>query len=283
MAVSLDHIQRGRRMKPPKIVLYGVGGIGKTTFAAGAPKPVFLFTEEGQGLLDVPRFEIRPNDPVLRTWPELMGALDALITMPHDFGTVVIDTIDFAEPLLWAHTCETVNGPNGRRCESIEDFGYGKGYMHAVDIASTQLLQRLDRLRTERNTAIVLLAHNDTRKFSPPDGESYERYQLKLQERLAHKVYDWADCVFFAAYQTYVTKDKEGFNNERRRVVNNSARILHTVEMPAWWAKNRYNLPSEIPFPQQGAWNAFQNALIAAANAPSAPAVVPVPVEAKTA
>lgn len=269
MAVSLDSIRSGRRMKPPKIVIYGVGGIGKTSFAAGAPNPIFLFTEEGQGLLDVPRFELRPDDPVLRSWQEITGAIDALMVGEHTFSTLVLDGIDFAEALLWRYTCETVNGEKGKRCHSIEDYGYGKGYGHAVDIASVELLQKLDDLRTKRNMAIVVIAHADARKFSPPDSESYERYQLKLQEKFAHKLYDWADCVLFAANHAFVTKDDEGFNKTRARAIGEGQRVLHTVERPPFWAKNRYNLPAELPFPMVGAWNVFQNAIIAAASAPT--------------
>lgn len=267
MAISLASIARGPRMKAPKIVIYGVGGIGKTDFAAHAPSPVFLFTEEGQGILGMPRFELRKDDPIIRDWGELNACIDFLMNEEHDFRTVVIDTIDFAEPLLWRHVTAVVPHEKGGFVKSIEDYGFGKGYVHAVDHARP-FLQKLDDLRTRRGMAIILIAHAHTRRHEPPDAESYERYQLKLQDRLAHVIYDWADCVLFAAYKSYVTKDKESFNNERRRaLVGQGERVIYTQERPPFWAKNRYGLPFEMPFQKDAAWATFQDAVTASLQA----------------
>ena len=120
MAISLDNIVSGQRIKPPKIVLYGVGGIGKTTLANGAPEPIFLCTEEGLGKLDIPRFELRDDDPVLRSWQEIIDAVSFLYeNAEHGRQTVVLDTLDCAEPLLWRHTSDLYSK------EDIEAFGYG--------------------------------------------------------------------------------------------------------------------------------------------------------------
>lgn len=246
MAISLSTIATGSRIKPPKLVIYGVGGIGKTTFAAGAPSPVFLFTEEGQGSLDVARFEPRKDDPVLKTWAEIIGCCESLYNDPHEYETVVLDSMDFAEPLLWKHVSETNNKAD------IEAFGYGKGYVYAVDEART-LFQWLDALRNDRNMAIIVIAHSQTKKFESPDAQTYDRYQLRLQERLAAHVHDWSDVLLFANYKTVVVKDEEGFNRERKRGVGVGERVIYTEERPAFWAKNRYGLPFELPL----SWAAF--------------------------
>lgn len=249
--IDLNSIRRGPRIKPPKVVLYGVGGIGKTTWAANAPSPIFLFTEEGQGSLDVARFELRDNDPVLRSWQELLDCVSALYSQDHDYGTVVIDTLDFAEPMLWEYTA----AKHGK--DNIEAFGFGKGYGYAVDEAR-QLFQGLEALRNERGMAVVILAHSETKRFESPDVESYDRYKLRLQDRLAAFVHDWSDALLFANYQTHVVKDKEEFNKERRRAVGQGKRVIHTQERPAFWAKNRYGLPPELPLD----WSEFQSAIV---------------------
>ena len=251
MAISLSSIVTGSRVKPPKVVLYGVGGIGKTTWAAGAPNPIFLFTEEGQGILDLPRFELRAKDPVLKTWQDLIACLDSLYTEKHDYNTVVLDTLDFAEPLLWQYTA-TKHGK-----EDIEAFGYGKGYVYAVDEARI-LTQRLDALRNDRNMAVICICHSETKRFESPEAESYDRYKLRLHDRLANYIHDWSDALLFANYKAHIVKDKETFNRERKRAVGVGERVIYTQERPAYWAKNRYGLPPEIPL----SWAAFQNGIV---------------------
>jgi hypothetical protein len=255
MAINLSSIATGQRIKPPKVCLYGVGGIGKTTFAAAAPNPIFLFTEEGQGRLDVPRFELRENDPVIRTWAELLECVGALYTEDHEYGTVVIDTLDFAEPLPWRHTAAIHSK------DDIEAFGYGKGYIYACDEARI-LLQGLDALRNDKGMAIVLLAHSDTKKYEAPDHEPYDRYKLRLHDRLANLVHDWSDAMLFANWRVHVVKDTQGKGKgarETARGVGSGERVMFTEERPAWWAKNRYGLPFEMPL----SWEALQEAIAA--------------------
>lgn len=258
MAIDLSSVASGVRLKPPKIGLYGVGGIGKTTFAAGAPDPIFIFTEEGQGRLDVKRFEVRKGDPVVKSWTEILECVQALYNGEHSYKTLVIDTLDFAEPLLWQHTAQRHNEAD------VESFGYGKGYGYAVDEARL-LFQWLDALRNERKMAIILLAHSETKKFESPEAESYDRYKLRLHDKFAHFVHDWLDCLLFANYRTHIVKDKEAFNKERTRAVGQGDRVIYTEERPAYWAKNRYGLPPELPL----SWAAFQNGIVVPETQPS--------------
>lgn len=251
MAVSLANIVTGVRVKPPKLTLYGVGGIGKTTWAAGAPNPIFLFTEEGQGTMDVARFEIRAKDPVLRSWEELMECVQWLHGNEHPYETLVIDTIDFAEPLLHKYTAAKWAK------DGIEGFGYGKGYTYAVDEFRI-LTDWLEVLRNERGMTVILIAHSQHKKFEAPDSESYDMYQLRLHERLGAYVHDWSDAVLFANYRAHIVKDEEGFNRERKRAVGLDERIVYTTKRPAFVAKNRYGLPAELEL----SWAAFQNAIV---------------------
>lgn len=245
MAISLDTIRTGHDLKAPKAVTYGVGGIGKTTWAAGAPSPIFIFAEDGLGKLDVPRF------PLCKSWEEILECVEALYTQEHEYGTVVLDTIDMAEPLLWDYTARK-HGKDG-----IEGWGYGKGYVYAVNEART-LLAGLDALRDEKNMAIVLLAHAHTRKYEAPDLESFDRYQMRLHDKLAAHIQEWTDVMMFANYKTSVVKDDEGFGKRRARAVGQGERVMYTEERPAFAAKNRYGLPPELPL----SWQAFQDGIV---------------------
>jgi hypothetical protein len=257
MAISLESIQTGVTILPPKIIFYGVGGIGKTTFAAGAPNPIFLFTEQGQGLLDVPRFEPAKGDPVIHDWSVLIECLQFLYNNEHPYRTVVLDTLDFAEPLLWDYTIRKHNE------RDIESFGYGKGYKHAAT-EGRLLLKWLDALRNDRGMIIILVAHSQVKKFEDPAALSYDRWQLKLHDNFGGVVYDWADACLFAAYRQYIVTEDAGFGKKRARGDGGGERVIYCEERPAWQAKNRYSLPAELPLPKEGGWSVFQNAVFAA-------------------
>ncbi len=71
--------------------------------------------------------------------------------MTYDFHTFVIDTADWLEKLLIEHVCQRNNKT------SIEDFGYGKGYIVLAE-EFTKFLASLDPLLA-RGMHVLLLAH----------------------------------------------------------------------------------------------------------------------------
>src|SRR5262249_54897374 len=154
------------------ILIYGTEGVGKTQFGADGKDVVFLGSEEGTGhLANIKRF------PQPHTWAEAFEAIDALIEGEHDHKTLVVDTLDWLEPLCWAHVCAQA------KVKSIEDVGggYGKGYTAAVDQWRT-FLRRLDVLRERRKMEIILIAHSAVKMAKMPDSEDYERFQLAIHQ-----------------------------------------------------------------------------------------------------
>src|SRR4051812_2649842 len=95
MAISLSSIETGVSFKPPRILIYGVQGIGKTTMISQAPDPIMVQTEDGEGVIDIPRF------PLARSFDDVMEALGVLATTDHKYKTVGIDSLDWMEPLVW--------------------------------------------------------------------------------------------------------------------------------------------------------------------------------------
>jgi AAA domain len=244
MAISLASLNRATALKPPRILIHGVHGVGKTTFAAGAPEPVFILTEDGLGTLDVPHF------PLARTFDEVMQALAALYAEEHRFRTLVMDSADWLEPLVWARVCKD------QGWKSIEDAGYGKGYVNALDLWR-EYLEGLNALRDDKGMAIVQIAHTDIKRFDSPESEPYDRYVIKLHAKASALLQEHSDIVLFANYRISTVKSDVGFNKKVTRALGSGERLLHTAERPAFLAKNRYALPDTLEM----SWAALAEAM----------------------
>lgn len=237
MAIPLSALKTGVDFLPPRQVWHGVGGIGKTTLASKAKSPLFIQCEDGEGLLDITRFNPyeypKPFDSILEF-------MDTLITVPdHGFWTCVVDTIDWLERIILKAVCSDNN------VDSIEDIGYGKGYVYAIDYWQ-KFLNKCDFLR-KKGINVVLLAHTEIMKFNSPEMEPYDRYELKLNKKYAPIIFEWADIVAFLNYDVTIQKDKGKFGNETTRAVGGTQRNMFFYEKPAYKAKNRYSLPESCP------------------------------------
>ncbi len=240
----LEQVTTGRSPAPRRLMLYGTHGIGKSTFASCAPKPVFIQTEDGLGEIDCDKF------PLTTSFDQAMQALSELYTDKHPFRTVVVDSLDWLERLIWAEVCRK------RNVESVEDIGYAKGYVFALT-QWREFLEGLSALRNDRGMTAILIAHARIERFENPETESYDRYVPRLHKLAAAVVQEWCDEVFFATYRVYTKQMDEGFDRKRTQGIGTGERILRTVERPAHVAKNRLNLPDEMPLE----WGAYAHFL----------------------
>lgn len=246
----LANIQRGCAPMPPRIMLYGVEGIGKSTFAAEAPKPIFVQTEDGLAQIDCDKF------PLATTFEEVQQALAELQAQAHDYETVVIDSLDWLERLVWDAVCKEYG------VKSIEkaDGGYAKGYTHALTYWR-QTVDLLGALRTGKGMAVVLIAHAKVEKFEDPESAAYDRYSPRLHKHASALICEWSDAVLFATRKFRTQSEDAGFN--RKRTIANAIgkdggeRILRCVGGPSCIAKNRFGLAEELPL----SWAAFVAAL----------------------
>lgn len=239
--------------EPPRILVYSGEGMGKSTFAAGAPNPIFLPTEKGlTGLMNVKRF------PIIKSYSEMMGRIQELAEKKHDRQTAVIDSLDWFEPMVWEQVMKTFPyTEKGKKIESIEDYGYGRGYAEAIPFWK-DYLDALDFLREERGMTIIQICHSQVSKFEDPLQDTYDKYTIKLQDSkkvsAAGKLLEYSDMVLFIKDSIGLKTSKEGFNRERKRAVGEGDRFLYTEQRPGFSAKNRYSLPAEIPFTKDGAY-----------------------------
>lgn len=231
----LTQIQRGRTPAPRRTLVYGVHGVGKSTFGSMAEKPVFIQTEDGLGNIECERF------PLAGQYADFVTALAELYTEQHEYRTVVVDSLDWLERLIWADVCKK------RGIESIEDVGYGKGYVFALT-NWREVLVGLDALRNDRGMGVILIAHAQIERFANPETDTYDRYSPRLHKQASALVQEWVDEVLFATYSVHTKATDEGFGRKRVQGIGTGERIIRTTERPAHVAKNRLNLPDEIPF-----------------------------------
>jgi hypothetical protein len=224
-------IRRGKIARPQKVVAYGPEGVGKSTLASQTPEPVFLDTEGGTHHLDIVRIDSAS------TWEQITAAIAALARDGHGFRTLVIDTADWLEKRLIEHLCRKHNK------DSIEDFGYGKGWV-ILGEEFAKFLGSLDDLLA-KGMHVLFLAHSQVRKFEAPDqAGSYDRFELKLSKQVAPLLKEWADVVLFGNFVTRVAEKDNG----KHRGVGGKERVLFANHTAAFDAKNRHGLPDKLPF-----------------------------------
>jgi hypothetical protein len=245
MSFNLSNITRGPAMAPPRVVIYGPHGIGKTSFVAEAPSPILLRTEDGTGKLSIPHFP-----EIARTYTDVKSAIVSLIGEDHEFLSFGLDSLDWLEPLIWRETCARNSWAD------IETPGYGKGYIAAADVWR-ELFDLLVQLRDAKGMQVILTAHCEIKQFNDPSNEPYDRYQIKLQNRASAIVQEWADAVLFANYKSYTQQRTDSFKKVFTRGVGLGERVLYTEERPSHYAKNRYDLPPEIAMPKGQSYSNF--------------------------
>ena len=242
----MSRVQRGRTPKPPRLLVYGTEGIGKSTFAAQAPHPIFIQTEDGLDEIACDKF------PLATSYGEILSALTELHTEQYEYETVVIDSLDWLERLIWDQVCQETGA------KSIEkaDGGYARGYTRALTYWR-EVVEGLNTLRNDRSMAVVLIAHAKVEKFEDPESSPYDRYSPRLHKHAAALISEWCDAVFFATRKIRTQTEDAGFN--RRRTIahaigkDGGERILRTVGGPSCIAKNRFGIAEDLPL----AWAAF--------------------------
>lgn len=255
MAMSLESIRHGVSAAPPRTLLYGVQGIGKTTMLAQAPYPVVIQTEDGEGKIDMPRF------PLCRSYGDVMEALTILAEGNHTYKTVCIDSLDWFEPMVWGQVVadNPTTSKAGGTASSIESYGYGKGYKMALDYWR-EYIEAINYLRNVMGMMVIQTAHSVIKRFESPESDAYDKYELKLHHLAGGLLQEHSDMVIFANYLVGVTEEKVGFDQKRKRAVGSGQRMLYTQERPAYAAKNRYSLPESIVFDKGGAyWGVLAN------------------------
>jgi hypothetical protein len=220
-------IVKGKQQRPQRVVIYGVESVGKTTFASKFPNPLFLDIEGGSNHLAVDRVAVS-------SWKELGECIQE--ASRTDYETIVIDSADWAERLAVEDLLAT------NKKQSVEDFGFGKGWVMAAEKVS-RFLTALDML-IDAGKHVVVLAHSKVQRTEPPDIlAAYDRYELKLSKQSSPLVKEWADELWFFRFKTKAVSQENG----KAKGIGGKERIILTTHSAAYDAKTRSGLAEELP------------------------------------
>ncbi len=233
----LENIRKGKTKQPPRLLIYGSEGVGKSSVAANAQSPIFVPTEDGLDQIDCESF------PLSKSFEEFISYLTALANEEHKYRTVVVDTIDWLERLIWDHCCLAY----GVRSIEKVDGGFGKGYIIALTYWR-QVIDLLRILRDQKGMIVVLLAHAKVENFADPESSPVSRFSPRIHKAAASLVSEWVDAVLLATRELGASRGVKGGD-----------RIFRTVGSPSCVAKNRYSLPEILPLD----WNSLIQAMSA--------------------
>lgn len=247
--------------RPSAMILYGVPGIGKTSFAAAIPNTVMITDSSERGIETLKEAGIIPENfpvmPPVKSWGDLLEAVDSLRTGEHQYKCAAFDTLGGIERLCHEEVCRRdYGGEWGER-----GFGsYQRGF--ETSLADWRLfINALDALRDERGMSIVLLGHAKVSPFKNPSGPDFDRYNVDVHHKTWALTHKWADIVLFANYELNFTSSEE--KQGKGKAKGGKVRILYTEHEAAFDAKNRHSLPAEIEMGNSGleAWSNFVTAM----------------------
>lgn len=254
------------KVKPPMLTIVGTPGTGKTTLGALFPKAVILPTEDGTTVFENWDDNIQPD--VLPRLPKarkdesgnlitsskdtLLAILDELMTTEHDYKTLVIDSITTLAGLLEYEIALRDNVGNVADASG----GFHKGY---VEVASwhADIVYKCEQLRAVKNMAVVFLAHTGIKKIrNRPDATAdYSVFSLDMDSQALSVYVAQSDAVLYLKKEEFVTgqeNDRKGRQTKFGRLQQTGNRTLITTgdgQVGYINAKNRYNMPSELPVP----------------------------------
>ncbi len=252
-------ITKGKKFTPPKVVIYGPEGIGKSTLASKFPQPLFVDVEGGTNRLDVHRVDVKG------VYANVQAAIRELTADGQGYKTLVIDTADWLDRLICDAVCARGN------FEALADFGYGKGYQLATQEWS-RLLDLLGVMQAHNGMGVVCCAHAAQRKIENiGDANSYDHWEMKLLKQSSPVLKEWADFLLFLRYDVSTLTTKDGKTRP-----TGGQRVICTAHTLQYDAKSREELPAKMPLNDDSLAKIFDAIYISPSAAP-APAPAPAP------
>lgn len=231
--------RKSNPQKPPRVLIYGLEGVGKSTFGALSDAPVFISAEGGTDQLKNARGESVDEIPDVRTFDDVRKAIKNLTEQAHDFKTLVIDSADWVEKVCH----QQIIGDSGLDIVRVNK-GYGAGYRESEKLHKV-LIDELTALREKRMMGVILTAHAHVKPVKDPSMvDDFDQFEIKCHEMVSSLWREWVDALGFARFKVFTKKNDEG----DARAFGDGSRTIHWLKNPAFQAKNRYGLPATMDF-----------------------------------
>lgn len=234
--MTLGSVSKVPPIEPDRVFIYGVEKVGKSTFGACAPEPIFISAERGLGELD----PVPAHFPEAETFQDVLDAIEALTTGQHEYRTLVLDSLDWIEQMIVIAVCQRTRTKSGKQWDMNDFTAYGAGQKIAVEDWRSLILA-LDRLQTTKGMEVILVAHAKTKDFDDPTGARFSRYEPQMSGDIAPKlIKQWAKSILFARFE-YRVQEAEGFGKSKG--ISTGRRVVYTQWSAAYDAGSRYILP----------------------------------------
>lgn len=240
-----DRLKSSKRITAPVLAVYGTPGVGKSSLASEFPNPIYLYVdgEEPPDGVDIPNDEITSFDGLLDTFADLLNE-------EHDFKTVIIDSLDKVEPMVWAATCARNNWETIDSNDKGSPTAFGKGYL-AADDDWRDYFEAVSAL-SRAGIYVVQILHSEAKRFDDPMVDSYDRYKPKLQKRAMELVVENCKALLFLNRRTSLKQVDQAFTNKKvskPEAMSGAERVIYTDERAGFLAKNRFQgMPGSIPY-----------------------------------
>ena len=235
MSFSLNKIQKGIKREPRKIIIYGPPKLGKSTLSGSTKNALMIPTEDRVAHIDCDK------TPVAKSYADVMGVFDVLLKEKHGYKRIILDTLDWFEPLLHEYICHE-KGFKSLTDDHNKETAFQKGLKYHAVSGWKAFLYNCDVMR-ENGFDVIFIAHSAVISVSPPDSDSYDKYVMKIDKNALAIVEEWADVIAFYDKEIFVKNEDKGLSKKGKAISKNSRVLNLSGQSAAMISGNSYGLP----------------------------------------
>lgn len=243
------------------MLIHGKSGVGKTSFCANAPSPVFLIDHDETGVVRLKQRGLIPKSTVIldpvEDYGDLLDTLESFSPEDHGAETLVVDSLTGLQRLCFDYRCNLPREQGGFEGDYGAFYDFYRGPAQAAQQDWPPLMTALRRIR-DKGVNVLLISHSEEKAYRNPDGPDYDKYVSALDARIWKATERVVEAVLFLNFEI----DVQGSRRGQKGKASDITRMIITDKTPTADAKNWYGLPAIIDMGESGqdSWNNFWEA-----------------------